>query len=78
MRQVGSGDQCTACLAGTMQTRSVYDGKKWHTRYLVCDRCGQRSKQVIPIESVHRRKPTDSRKSDAVKQTGSVTIAEHG
>lgn len=60
-----SGCQCNACLAGTMQTRSVYSRSEWHTRYLVCDRCGHKSQEVVEASRVSRRKRSP------LKQTGS-------
>ena len=55
-QQLKAGQQCVACLAGTMQVRSTYGHEGWHTRYLVCAKCGMRCQQVMPASEVRRRK----------------------
>ncbi len=53
--QLTPGDQCNACFAGRMKVRSVYDSGGWHTRYLICTKCGQRCQHVVPADEVKRR-----------------------
>ena len=55
-QQLTAGCQCVRCMSGTMQVRSVYGHDGWHTRYLICSKCGCRDQQILKADEVRRRK----------------------